>query len=87
MYLCTQVEITEMKKERETANKYRQQALEGDLMAMNNMGVPESTTAHSMNSAILWLMTRTKEYVHQLHVIKDAEIIGKYSDASWVLKW
>lgn len=28
-----------MKKERETANKYRQQALEGDLMAMNNMGV------------------------------------------------
>lgn len=39
MYLCTQVEITEMKKERETANKYRQQALEGDLMAMNNMGV------------------------------------------------
>jgi hypothetical protein len=26
-----------MKKERETANKYRQQALEGDLMAMNNM--------------------------------------------------
>lgn len=42
-----------MKKERETANKYRQQALEGDLMAMNNMGVPESTTAHSMNSAIL----------------------------------
>ena len=25
-----------MKKERETANKYRQQALEGDLMAMNN---------------------------------------------------
>lgn len=27
-----------MKKERETANKYRQQALEGDLMAMNNMG-------------------------------------------------
>lgn len=74
-----------MKKERETANKYRQQALEGDLMAMNNMGVPESTTAHSMNSAILWLMTRTKEYVHQLHVIKDAEIIGKYSDASWVL--
>ena len=47
-----------MKKERETANKYRQQALEGDLMAMNNMGVPESTTAHSMNSAILWLMSR-----------------------------
>ena len=39
LYLCTQVEITEMKKERETANKYRQQALEGDLMAMNNMGV------------------------------------------------
>ncbi len=39
MYLCIQVEITEMKKERETANKYRQQALEGDLMAMNNMGV------------------------------------------------
>ena len=28
-----------MKKERETTNKYRQQALEGDLMAMNNMGV------------------------------------------------
>jgi hypothetical protein len=28
-----------MKKERETANKYRQQALEGDLMAMNNIGV------------------------------------------------
>ena len=28
-----------MRKERETANKYRQQALEGDLMAMNNMGV------------------------------------------------
>ena len=28
-----------MKKERETASKYRQQALEGDLMAMNNMGV------------------------------------------------
>ena len=28
-----------MKKERETANKYRQQTLEGDLMAMNNMGV------------------------------------------------
>lgn len=39
MYLCTQVEITDMRKERETANKYRQQALEGDLMAMNNMGV------------------------------------------------
>ena len=39
MDLCTQVEITEMKKERETTNKYRQQALEGDLMAMNNMGV------------------------------------------------
>ena len=39
MYLCTQVEITEMKKKRETTNKYRQQALEGDLMAMNNMGV------------------------------------------------
>lgn len=58
LYLCTQVEIIEMKKERETANKYRQQALEGDLMAMNNMGVPESTTAHSMNSAILWLMSR-----------------------------
>lgn len=28
-----------MKKDRETASKYRQQALEGDLMAMNNMGV------------------------------------------------
>lgn len=28
-----------MRKERETANKYRQQALEGDLMALNNMGV------------------------------------------------
>ena len=39
MYLCTQVEITEMKKKRETTNKYRQQALEGDLMAMNNMDV------------------------------------------------
>ena len=31
--------ITDMRKERETANKYRQQALEGNLMAMNNMGV------------------------------------------------
>ena len=28
-----------MKKDRETVSKYRQQALEGDLMAMNNMGV------------------------------------------------
>ncbi len=28
-----------MKKNRETASKYRQQALEGDLMAMNNMGM------------------------------------------------
>lgn len=28
-----------MNKDRETANKYRQQALQGDLMAMNNMGV------------------------------------------------
>ena len=28
-----------MKKDRETASKYRQQALEEDLMAMNNMGV------------------------------------------------
>ena len=28
-----------MNKDRETAKKYLQQALEGDLMAMNNMGV------------------------------------------------
>lgn len=27
-----------MNKDRETAKKYLQQALEGDLMAMNNMG-------------------------------------------------
>ncbi len=28
-----------MNKDRETANKYRQQTLQGDLMAMNNMGI------------------------------------------------
>ena len=28
-----------MKKDREAVSKYRQQALKGDLMAMNNMGV------------------------------------------------
>ena len=28
-----------MNKDRETVKKYLQQALEGDLMAMNNMGV------------------------------------------------
>lgn len=28
-----------MNKDRETAKKYLQQALDGDLMAMNNMGV------------------------------------------------
>ena len=33
------------------------------------------------------LFSDALQYVHQLHVIKDAEIIGKYSDASWVLKW
>ena len=33
------------------------------------------------------LFSDALQYVHQLHVIKDAKIIGKYSDASWVLKW
>ena len=31
--------------------------------------------------------SKRNKYVRQLHVIKDAEIIGKYSNASWVLNW
>ena len=32
-------------------------------------------------------VSKRNKYVRQLHAIKDAEVIGKYSDASWVLNW
>ena len=75
MYLCTQVEITEMKKERETTNKYRQQALEGDLMAMNNMGVCYAqgigvVEDHVM--AFLWYMKAAQRGHKLLHNRKNS---------------
>ena len=32
-------------------------------------------------------VSKRNKYVRQLDAIKDAEIIGKYSDARWVLNW
>lgn len=45
--------------------------------------------AQSPVSFILRRMHKTSALIHvrQLHAIKDAEVIGKYSDASWVLNW
>ena len=42
-----------MKKERETANKYRQQALEGDLMAM--------TWVYAMRKGLRWIHRATAQ--------------------------
>lgn len=64
-----------MKKDRETASKYRQQALEGDLKAMNNMGmcyaqgigvVENHATAQGFEYAKQWC--RDKGYAHLYHV-------------------
>ena len=32
-------------------------------------------------------ISKRNKHVRQLDAIKDAEIIGKYSNASWVLNW
>ena len=32
-------------------------------------------------------ISKRNKYVRQLDGIKDAEIIGRYSNASWVLNW